>query len=232
MRRAVIFDLFNTLLSGGVHGDRTSVNLRTAAVLGVDPEAYNEAFFAVTRERYTGAYGDLAGTIRAIAGLVGGAPSDEQVERASALRRTMIAELFTTVPDHTISTLDTLRLAGWRIGLVSNVTSETPDRWRETKLPPYFDAVAFSSELGVAKPDRGIYLAACAQLDLPPAECVYVGDGADDELAGAAALGMYVIRTTEHADTDPSWAGPAISSLTELPALLDGLRRQHPGATG
>jgi putative hydrolase of the HAD superfamily len=225
MRRAIIFDLFNTLVSGGVHGDRTSVNLRTAAVLGVDPEAYDEAFFAVSRERYTGAYGSLAGTIRAIAGLVGGTPSDEQIERASALRRTMTAELLATIPDHTISTLDTLRLAGWRIGLVSNVTSETPDRWRETKLPPYFDAVAFSSELGVAKPDRGIYLAACGQLDLPPADCVYVGDGADDELAGATALGMYVIRTTEYADSDPSWAGPTIGSLTELPALLDGFRR-------
>jgi putative hydrolase of the HAD superfamily len=226
MRRAILFDLFNTLVSGGTPATRTSVNLCTAAVLGVDPEAYDEAFFAVTRERYTGAYGSLPGTIRAIASLVGGAPSDEQVDQASALRRTMTAELLATIPDQTVSTLDTVRLAGWRIGLVSNVTSETPDRWRETKLPPYFDAVAFSSELGVAKPDRGIYLAACGQLDLPPAECIYLGDGADHELATAAALGMYAIRTTEYADSDPSWSGPTIGSLTELPALLDGLRRQ------
>jgi putative hydrolase of the HAD superfamily len=31
---------------------------------------------------------------------------------------------------------------------------------------------------------------------------------------------MTVIRTTEHNDTDPSWAGAAITALTELPALL------------
>ena len=67
----------------------------------------------------------------------------------------MTASLLATVGDAAPSTLDELRLAGWRIGLVSNVTSETPDRWRESKLPPYFDAVAFSSELGVAKPDPG-----------------------------------------------------------------------------
>jgi putative hydrolase of the HAD superfamily len=193
-------------------------------VLGVDAEAYNQVFFAASHERFTGAFGDLAGTIRAIAGRVGGAPSDEQVERAAVLRRAMTADLVAAVPDRTLSTLDELRLAGWRIGLVSNVTSETPDRWRESKLPSYFDAAAFSSELRVAKPDPGIYLAACRQLDIPPAECVYVGDGADDELAGATALGMYAIRTTEHADSDPSWAGPTIGSLTELPAVLSGER--------
>jgi putative hydrolase of the HAD superfamily len=220
MRRAVIFDLFNTLVPGGSVGDRTTVNHQMAAVLSVDPEAYDEAFVAASYERFTGAFGDLAGTIRAVANRVGGKPTDEQVDRAAALRRALTADLIAAVPDATLSTLDQLRLAGWRIGLVSNVTSETPDRWRESKLPPYFDAVAFSSEVGAAKPEPGIYRAACAQLDVPPAECVYLGDGADDELAGASALGMYAVRTTEHADSDPSWAGPTIGSLTELPALL------------
>jgi len=31
---------------------------------------------------------------------------------------------------------------------------------------------------------------------------------------------MTVIRTTEHNDTDPTWAGAAITALAELPALL------------
>jgi putative hydrolase of the HAD superfamily len=221
MRRAVTFDLFNTLLPGGTDGDRAVVNHQMAAVLGVDAQAYEDAFVAASYERFTGAFGDLASTIRAVAGRVGGAPTDEQVEQAAALRRAMTADLVAAVPDRTLSTLDELRLAGWRIGLVSNVTSETPDRWRESKLPPYFDATAFSSELGVAKPEPGIYLAACRQLDIPAAECFYVGDGADDELAGATALGMHAIRTAEHADSDPGWAGETIESLIELLPLLD-----------
>lgn len=223
MRRAVLFDLFNTLVPGGSDGDRTAVNNEIARVLEVDPVAYNRVFFAASHERFVGALGDLAGTIRAIAGRVGGTPSDAQVERAVALRRTLTADLVAAVGDRTLSTLDELRLAGWRLGLVSNVTPETPDRWREGKLPPYFDAVAFSSELGVAKPDPGIYLAACEQLEVQPAECVYVGDGADDELAGATALGMRAIRTTEHADTDPSWAGPTVDSLIDVLTVLDGI---------
>ena len=44
--------------------------------------------------------------------------------------------------------------------------------------------------------------------------------GRDNELQAAAALGMYAIRTTEHADSDPTWTGPTVSSFTELPAVI------------
>ena len=87
-------------------------------------------------------------------------------------------------------------------------------------MPPYFDAVAFSDEARVAKPDAGIYLAACGSLGVAPQECVYVGDGADDELEGAAALGMRVIRTVEHSAVAHSWTGPTVAALPELSALL------------
>jgi putative hydrolase of the HAD superfamily len=216
----VLFDLFNTLVPGGVHRDREVVNDQMAALLGVDPDAYNRAFFAASHERFIGAYGDLPSVVRTIAERVGGQPTDEQISRAAALRSKMTVELLAAVPDSTLSTLDKLRAAGLRIGLVSNTTSESPDRWRESALPPYFDAYAFSSEVGLAKPDPGIYLAACSALAVAPARCVYVGDGADNELAGATALGMYAVRTTEHANSDPAWAGPTIAALSELPALL------------
>jgi FMN phosphatase YigB (HAD superfamily) len=62
----------------------------------------------------------------------------------------------------------------------------------------------------VAKPDPAIYLTVCAHLGVAPTECFYVGDGADGELAAAASLGMSVVRTTEHNDTDPP--GPDRSS--------------------
>ncbi|MEE3918844.1 hypothetical protein V2I01_11650 [Micromonospora sp. BRA006-A] len=48
-----------------------------------------------------------------------------------------------------------------------------------------------------------------------------MGDGADGELAGAAAAGMTVLRTTEHQDTDPGWTGTVIGNLRDVLARVE-----------
>ncbi len=219
MRRALLSDLFSTLVPGG-EVERDAVHEQMAHVLGVDPVAFAREFDATSRERFTGAYGDLPNTIRVITRRAGGDPTDEQVQQATTVRQGLSRRLVDAVPAGTLATLAALRSAGWRIGLVSNITAHTELQWPASPLPPYFDATAFSTQVGAAKPDPEIYLAACSALDVPPASCVYVGDGRDNELQAAAALGMYAIRTTEHADSDPTWTGPTISSFAELPAVI------------
>jgi putative hydrolase of the HAD superfamily len=178
MRRALILDLFSTLVPGG-DAEREVVNREMAQVLGVEPDAFAREFDATSYERFTSA--------------------------------------------GTLQTLAELQSTGWRIGLVSNITSETQLQWPASPLPPYFETTAFSAEVGAAKPEPEIYLAACNALGVSPTDCVYLGDGCDNELPGAAALGMYAIRTTEHADSDPTWTGPTVASFTELPALIGAL---------
>lgn len=216
IRRAVLFDLFNTLVPGGTDPERRAVTRAMAAELGVPPEAYADAFHDSWPARFVGALGDLAGTIRAIAERVGGSPTAGQVDRAAELRRRLTAGLLSQVSAPTLAVLDRLRAGGWRLAVVSNTTPESPDRFYASPLASRFDTAVFSSDLGVAKPDPAIYLAACRALVVPPEACVYVGDGADRELAAAAALGMYAIRTTEHAESDPAWPGPTIRTLADL----------------
>jgi putative hydrolase of the HAD superfamily len=146
------------------------------------------------------------------------------VRQATVLRRGLARRLLGAASIGTLGALAEIQSAGWRIGLVSNITSETQLQWPESALPPYFETTAFSAELGAAKPEPEIYLAACDALGVAPSDCVYVGDGRDNELAGAAALGMHAIRTTEHADSDPAWSGPTVRSFTELPDLIARLR--------
>jgi putative hydrolase of the HAD superfamily len=221
MRRAVLFDLFNTLVPAGTDLHRRAVTRSMGAALGVDPDAYVQAFHASWPERFVGGLGDLASTVRVVATWVGGTPSEAQVTRAADLRRLMTAGLIAEVSPDTLAMLDKLRAGGWLLGLVSNTTAESPDRFRESPLSSRFDVTAFSSELGVAKPDPAIYLAACQELGVAAPACIYVGDGADEELVAAAALGMRAIRTTEHADSDPSWTGPTISTLADLATKLN-----------
>ncbi|WP_405058850.1 HAD family hydrolase [Kribbella sp. NBC_01505] len=220
MRRVLLSDLFSTLIPGG-DAERGVLNEAMARLLEVDTARFIREFDAAAYERFTGVYGDLETTVRLIAERAGGAPSDEQVLEATNLRRALTRRLMQGAPAATLGTLAKLRADGWRIGLVSNITSETQLQWRNSPLAPYFDTTAFSSELGAAKPEAAIYLAACSALGVTPAECVYIGDGRDNELPAAAALGMHAIRTLEHSNSHPAWPGDTVNTFAELPGLLD-----------
>ncbi|WP_130331125.1 HAD family hydrolase [Micromonospora kangleipakensis] len=217
MPRPVVFDLFHTLIHGA-DDERDRVVGEMAVMVGVDPPALVAAYHASWRDRLV--RWDVAETVRILAGRLGGTPSDEAVARAAAHRRALARRVLASVSPATLAALDALRAAGHPLALVSNATSETAEAWPGSALARRLDAVVFSCEVGVAKPDPASYLAAADRLGVAPADCVYVGDGADGELAGAAAVGMTVLRTTEHNDTDPAWDGPALTSLADLPALL------------
>jgi putative hydrolase of the HAD superfamily len=214
MPTAVLFDLFNTLVDGG--DDRADTNYAAvAADLGVDPTLFSRIWREAWPARSTGALGDAESTVRALAIQAGGHPSDAAVRLACARRLDVQRRLLWPRPA-TLETLDTLRAAGWRTAVVSNCTHETATLWKATPLAPRFDAVAFSVELGVAKPHPAIYLAACSALRVPPAECLYVGDGADNELPAAAGLGMSVVQTEEFKPASGAWPRQRINSLSEL----------------
>jgi putative hydrolase of the HAD superfamily len=217
--KVLLSDLFSTLVSGG-DDERDLVNARMGAVLGVDPVAFQREFDGSSYERFIGAYGDLPSTLRVIAERCGGTPTDEQVQEATGLRRTLAQRLLGRAPAATLQTLAAFKAAGWRIGLVSNITAETQLQWPTSPLAEHFDATAFSAEVGAAKPEPAIYLHACAALGAEPADCVYVGDGNDGELPAAASLGMHAIRTLEHANSDPTWQGPTIKTFADLKAHL------------
>jgi putative hydrolase of the HAD superfamily len=86
------------------------------------------------------------------------------------------------------------------------------------------------------KPQAEIYRAALDALGLLPTETLYVGDGSDEELSGAARCGMQPVlisidRTNtydaQRTDVD-AWTGPVIRALSELPGLLEETGRALP----
>jgi putative hydrolase of the HAD superfamily len=94
-----------------------------------------------------------------------------------------------------------------------------PVLWPETQFHGLFDAEVFSCSVGLRKPDPRIYLLACEQLGVEPREAVFVGDGANDELAGAERVGMGAILF-ERSDYEGDWPGRRIRALPELLELL------------
>ena len=71
-------------------------------------------------------------------------------------------------------------------------TSTTACRrcWRRSACAPLLDVVVLPADAGAAKPDPRIFHAALARLGVAPAAALYVGDDADDDIAGAAAAGL------------------------------------------
>jgi len=208
-----VFDLFHTLVDGA-DGDRDRVVGEMAVMIGADPVSLRRAYRDSWSERLM--RWSVEETIRILAGRLGVDPSDEAVARAAAHRRALARRVLDAVAPATLEALDALRAGGARLALVSNATAEAAEAWPACALASRFDVAVFSSVLGVGKPDPRIYLAAAEALGVAPADCVYVGDGADGELAGAAAVGMRVVRTVEHKDTDPTWPGPVIQTMRDL----------------
>ncbi len=93
-----------------------------------------------------------------------------------------------------------LRAAGIRLGIVCDVGS-TPSSVLRAHLDRhdvlgYFDAFAFSDEVGVYKPDERIFKAALDGMGVDPATAAHVGDLRRTDVAGADALGMITVRYT------------------------------------
>jgi putative hydrolase of the HAD superfamily len=222
--RALLFD-FNGTLTRSVR--RGAHHLAVARILGCDPDTMIAVLDRSFYPRARGAYGSAAETMRWVAGQAGARPSREAVRHAVRERLRALRADTSLRPD-AVPALCAARRRGLRTAVVSDCTHELPAILPALPVAPLLDAAVFSVEVGVCKPDRAIYLAACERLDVAPEECLYVGDGGSHELTGATEVGMTAVRlaAADLADhlvfgADVGFAGPQVPTLVEAVALLD-----------
>jgi putative hydrolase of the HAD superfamily len=105
--------------------------------------------------------------------------------------------------------------------LVTNCPVETPSLWEQASLSVLIDEAVFSTVEQLRKPDPEIFQRCVRRLRLSPRQCVYVGDGANDEMQGAHSAGLTpVLLVTGHVKGN-NWDGCTVSKLTELLEVLD-----------
>ena len=215
MIRAVVFDLWETLVDYDVaasHAFQTTVAER----LGRDPDEFIAAWTEGRIERDTGTLADY---------LVGLGVQSHMVEELMSQREQSTRTMLMPRPGAT-ATLEELRGRGIAVGLISVCSEDVPNVWPETPFAGLFDATVFSCSVRLRKPDPQIYLLACKELDVEPEEAMFVGDGANDELAGAERVGMSAVlihRPGEepHWDEVRDWPGPRITAIPQVLELLD-----------
>ncbi|MEU7873229.1 HAD family hydrolase [Dactylosporangium sp. NPDC049140] len=224
MIEAVCFDYFNTctraVRRGGGHR-------RTAEMLGVDPGEWLALLDRTYDERARGGYPTHLAGLRRLCTELGVEPTTAQLREAAELRLATVQADAPLRPE-TIDVLRTLRSAGVRIAIVSDCWFELPLVLPRTPLAGVIDAAVYSCQVGHTKPHPAMYATACAQLDVDPARCLYVGDGGSRELTGAARFGLTAVQLrapdlgahlTFHAE--PDWPGAWVTTLSAIPDLVD-----------
>jgi len=204
--RAVVFDLFETLVD---YDEQKSVDFSAAAadLLGREREEFHALWRAGRPARDSGSLRNYLASI----GITG-----EEGRRLVELRRASSLGLLAEPRPGVLDTIAELHRRELGVGLITVCSEDVVDVWDETPFADVFDSVVFSCSCGYRKPDPRIYELALGELGVEAPESIFVGDGANDELAGAEAVGM---RAVQVGATRP-WSGERISKIREVLELL------------
>jgi putative hydrolase of the HAD superfamily len=190
-RKAVVFDLFHTLVSlKKTWGDNIP---KVYEVLGVSAESWRRELERNIRSLYTDGKKDAFSAVAEMARAIDATIPDQVIETAVRSIVDTFAGALLRVPEETLEVLSVLKKRGKRIGLVSNASVMEVTAWEQSPIAPFFDATVFSCYSGLLKPDRKIYEKCTNDLGVSPEECVFVGDGGSEELEGARKAGMAAI---------------------------------------
>ena len=225
--KAVVFDLFGTVVDED--GDRTTQMFEEICQLwDVPSDSFQKPWHDTRRMRRTGAFKTLREQFDYVCSDLGITPS--RGDMANAEQLFMDTRMRTLEPRlGSLETLQALKAMGLLRGLVSNCSSWDCDLWNRSELAPHIDAPVLSAAVGLIKPDRRIFQLACKRLGVLPEECLYVGDGGNDELTAAKAMGMQAVLIQVPYGDAPwvneeregkDWGGPRIASIPEVMGLL------------
>jgi len=226
--RAVIFDLYGTLVPEFPHQDFYASIDHMATVLGVDPATFRDGWNDTVVDRQTGVYKTMDENVVAICEAMGlPEPSANAVTQALK-RRNEMSGMWFRPREGAVETLTELRARGFQLALISMCAPDTPPMWEASAFAGLVDVEVFSSVVGLRKPDPAIYRYACDALGVEPSECLYCGDGAYRELTGATEFGMTAVEIRDP-DVDVTtllhlegedWTGARIADLREILQLV------------
>ncbi|WP_144118994.1 HAD-IA family hydrolase [Catellatospora sichuanensis] len=92
-----------------------------------------------------------------------------------------------------------VRSSGRKVGLATNATDDLHDDLALFGLTGEFDAIVSSAELGLHKPSKEFFKAACLALETPADRCLFIDD-TDRNIRGARVAGLSALRWSSPAD--------------------------------
>ena len=142
-----------------------------------------------------------------------------RAEVIDSIRRHPFRHMFwARTEEGTREMLDWFRERGIRLGVISNAEGQIRRLLKHTGMDSRFEVIIDSSEVGIAKPDVGIFRIAMEGMGVAPERSVHVGDLFEVDVAGARAAGLTPIlvdREGKKRDADCI----TVASAIDLPKL-------------
>lgn len=188
MIRVVALDL------GGVLSWPPDLYTAPAALLGVDPAAYEAAYWPGRHDLDLGRppgeyYADLLKGV----GLV---PSGGLVDHLAHYDISLWCRLRPTAAE----LLRELAGREQRLVILSNAPATLRDAAEQSDWYPLVERIFISAELGLVKPDHRLYSHVTAELGVGPEEIAFIDDR-EDNVAGAEAFGWHAHLWRDDADS-------------------------------
>lgn len=193
--RAILFDLFHTLVS--IPPPEDVGHRPIADILGVPHKEWERLFYQDdVLGRALGHVLDPIEAMRRVTHRIDPTVHEDRILEAVNSRRRRLEVGLVQIAPAFLEALDRVRAAGIRTALVSDAGADDVECWDASPLRARLDAVCFSFALGVRKPDPRIYRHALDAIGVTPEETLFVGDGGSNEHQGARALGMGTVLVT------------------------------------
>ncbi len=229
--QAIFFDIGDTLVFDDPPLPERLASAAKSAGLMLDPARLPKAFraaeaFAV--KRYVdGILWDAPGALRETLNVLLGAieqPPLTETQWTALASAFASAPFMRCVPPEAKTLLDALTKRGFVLGAISDWEDTLPDVLTELGLLPCFHALSISAVVGVTKPSPLLFEDALAQVNLPPASCLHVGDWYELDVRGARAAGMNALLF-DWAGRRPGADCPRVTTWPQLSDYLLALER-------
>lgn len=121
--------------------------------------------------------------------------------------------------------LHAVRALGWSVVIVTNnIVSEQRLKLERIGLAGLVNHLVTSEEVGVSKPDPGIFHHALQRVAATPGQAVMLGDAWPADVEGARGVGIRPVWLNRHGTTSPDATVPELRHLTPTDTALAALQ--------
>lgn len=227
--KAIAFDVWNTLLDVGVAFNQLAYVASTK--LGIDMHSINKSIIkAYDSAKRLRRYSDLDG-FQIVVESQKILANELSVDVDTVMQ--IIDEAFSTVNVYSLPFNDTkeilriLKRVGFKMGIIGNTlfwnSIYTRRILKQLEVLNYMDAVLFSDELRINKPDRRIFLQFSKEIGVEPEYIAYVGDSIVEDVGGALSTGMKAVYIDRSRREKIILRDIGIAIITNLLEVVDAI---------